>query len=79
MLLLKPKSLAPVRTRTEIEEDPAFVRLTAEERRAKPELRDVESLYLFTTKTGVTLVCLTTDRSVVRASQVRDLEARGYV
>jgi hypothetical protein len=78
-MLLKPKNLAPMRTRTEIEEDPAFVRLTAEERQAKPELLHVESLLLFTTKTGVTLVCLTTDRKLAKANQFLKLVKEGYV
>jgi hypothetical protein len=77
-MLKLAKNLAPS-CAVESEENPAYVKLTSEERKARPELRDVEALRLFTTKTGVVLTCLITDRKIVQERLVRELETRGYV
>lgn len=66
----KMKNVAALVPRPSLCEDPAFIQLTEQERQAKPELRDVEALRLFTTKTGVTLVCLITDRKTYLKNRI---------
>lgn len=57
------------------DDSPEFVQLTPEERKRRPELANVQSLRLFTTKNGVVLTLLTTDKKVFNQARRERWEA----